>query len=123
MSESTDRNKVLMRRIYEEMWNRNDPALAAEIFSEPKGVEKFVRHFLQSFPDLQHTVHEMIAEGDHVAVRFSTSGTHSGEWMSFAATGRSIHYTGVTWARIAHAKIIEHHTWWDQADLIGQVKI
>jgi steroid delta-isomerase-like uncharacterized protein len=123
MSESTDRNKALMRRIYEEMWNRKDPALAVEIFLQPEGVEKFVRQFLQSFPDLQHTVDEMIAEGDHVAVRFATHGTHSGEWMSFPATGRAIHYTGVTWARIADGKIIEHHTWWDQADLMEQVKI
>lgn len=122
MSELTDWNKALMRRIYEEMWNKKDPTLAAEIFSEPAGVEKFVHQFLQSFPDLQHTVHDMIAEGNHVAVRFSTSGTHSGQWMSFEATERSIHYTGVTWARIADGKIIEHHTWWDQADLIEQVK-
>jgi steroid delta-isomerase-like uncharacterized protein len=121
MSERTDRNKALMRRVYEEMWNKKDPALAAAIFSEPKGVEEFVHQFLRSFPDLQHTVHDMITEGDHVAVRFSTSGTHSGPWMSFAATGRSVHYTGITWARIADGKIIEHQTWWDQADLIKQV--
>lgn len=122
MSELTDRNKALMRRIYEEMWNKKDPALAAEIFSQPAGVEKFVRGFLQSFPDLQHTINEMLAEGDRVVVRFSTSGTHSGEWMGFRATGKPIHYSGVTWARIEDDKIVEHHTWWDQADLIEQVK-
>ena len=121
MSELTDRNKALMRRIYEEMWNRNDPALATALFTRPEGVEKFVREFMASFPDLQHTVEEMIAEGDRVAVRFSARGTHKRQWISFTATGRSIHYSGVTWARIADEKIIEHHTCWDKAILIEQM--
>jgi steroid delta-isomerase-like uncharacterized protein len=111
-----------MRRIYEEMWNKNRPALAAEIFLRPAGVEKFVSQFLKSFPDLQHTVNEMITEGDQIAVQFSAQGTHQGEWMGFPATGKSILYTGVTWARFAQGKIVEHSTWWDKAGLIEQVK-
>ncbi len=63
-------------------------------------VERFVSQFLLSFPDLQHTVEEMIAEDDHVAVRFNARGTHKGQWMHFAPTGISIHYTGLTLARI-----------------------
>ena len=122
MFELTDRNKALMRRIYEETWNQNNPALAAGIFLQPKGVEKFVRQFLQSFSDLQHTVNEMIAEGDHVAVRFTAHGTHSGPWLGFAATGKTIHYSGVTWVRISQGKVFEHQTWWDKADLIEQVQ-
>ena len=122
MSESTSTNKALMRRIYEEMWNKHNPALAAEIFTQPNGVEKFVRQFLLSFSDLQHTVQEMIAEEDHVAVRFSAQGTHTGEWMGFSATGKSILYTGVTWARIADGKVVEHYTWWDKAGLLEQIR-
>jgi len=37
-------------------------------------------------------------------------------------TGKSIQYTGVTLARIAGDKIIEHHTWWGQASLIEQLE-
>jgi len=122
MSDLTSRNKALMRRIYEEMWNQGKPAVAVEIFERPAGVERFVSQFLRSFPDLQHTVEEMIAEGDRVAVKFSAHGIHAGQWMHFAASGRSIHYNGVTWARIAGDKIIEHHTWWNKAGLIEQVQ-
>ena len=121
MSDLTDTNKALMRRIYDEMWNGGDPRLAAEIFSRPEGVERFVRQFLLSFPDLQHTVEEMVAEGDRVAVRFSAHGTHTGQWLKFAPTGRSIQYTGVTLARIAGDKIVEHQTWWDKAGLMEQL--
>ncbi len=121
MSDLTSRNKALMGRIYEEMWNMGNPALAAEIFARPQGVARFVSEFLLSFPDLKHTVEEMIAEGDGVAVRFSAHGTHAGQWMEFAPTGKSIHYSGVTLAQIQGEKIIEHHTWWDKASLIEQI--
>jgi predicted ester cyclase len=122
MSDLISKNKALMRRMYEEMWNGRNPALAAELFAQPEGVERFVSQFLLSFPDLQHTVEEMIAEGDQVAVRFSAHGTHSGQWLHFAPTGKSIHYTGITLARVAGDKIVRHHTWWDKAALIEQLE-
>ena len=122
MSDLTSKNKALMRRVYEEMWNGGNSALAVEIFAQPEGVQRFVSGFLSSFPDLQHTVEEMIAEGDQIAVCFSSRGTHTGLWMEFAPSGKSIHYTGVTVARIAGNRIIEHNTWWDKASLIEQIK-
>jgi len=122
MSDLTSRNKALMRRIYEEMWNGGNPTLAAGIFARPEGVERFVSQFLLSFPDLQHTIEEMIEEGDQVAVRFSARGMHTGQWMDFAPTGKAIRYTGVTLARIRENKIIEHHTWWDKASVMEQIR-
>ena len=121
MSDQTSKNKVLMRRVYEEMWNQSGAALASEIFAQPAGVERFVSQFLRSFPDLQHTVEDMIAEKDRVAVRFTARGTHTGQWQHFAATGSPIEYSGVTLARIAGDKIIEHETWWDKAGLMEQL--
>ncbi|HSL28103.1 MAG TPA: ester cyclase [Anaerolineales bacterium] len=121
MSDQISKNKALMRRIYEEMWNYARTAVASELFAQPEGVERFVSQFLVSFPDLQHTVEDMIAEDDRVAVRFTARGTHTGQWLSFAPTGKSIQYTGVTLARIAGDKIIEHHTWWDKAGLMEHI--
>jgi predicted ester cyclase len=122
MSDVTSKNKTLMRRIYEEMWNRAEPSVARELFAKPEGIEKFVGEFLTSFPDLQHAVEGMIAEGDQVAVRFNARGTHSGPWLRFAPSGRSIQYSGITLARIDGDKIIEHHTWWDKAGLMQQLE-
>jgi len=121
MSELTN-NKALMHRIYEEMWNQGKPALAVEIFVQPAGVERFVQQFLVSFPDLHHTVEEMIVEADQVAVKFTAHGTHTGPWMDFAPTGKSIHYSGITWARITEGKVSEHHTEWDKAGLVEQIE-
>jgi predicted ester cyclase len=120
-NKQTNKNKALMRRIYDEMWNRARPAVARELFDRHEGVESFVSRFLVSFPDLLHTVEDIIAEDDRVAVRFSARGTHTGPWLEFAATGRAIEYTGVTLARIAGDKIVEHQTWWDEAGLMEQI--
>lgn len=124
MSELQDRNRALMCRIYEEMWNQANPQVASQLFEQPEGVERFVSQFLQSFPDLQHTIEGMIADAEsgEVVVRFTARGTHRGPWLEFAPTNKSIHYTGVTWARIVNDRIVEHHTWWDKAGLIEQVR-
>ena len=108
MSDLTSKNKALMRRIYEEMWNQGQASLARELFERSEGVERFVSQFLISFGDLQHTVEEMIAEDDRVAVRFTARGTHTGRWLDYVPTSGSIQYTGVTLARIAGDKIVEH---------------
>jgi predicted ester cyclase len=122
MSDLTSKNKALMRRVYDEMWNQARTSLAVEIFDRPEGVERFVNQFLSSFPDLQHMIEEMIAEEDRVAARFTARGTHRGQWMHFVPTGISIQYTGITLARIAGDKIIEHQTWWDKAGLMEQIE-
>lgn len=124
MSELQDRNRALMRRIYEEMWNQANPQVASQLFEQPEGVERFVSQFLQSFPDLQHTIEGMIAdtESGEVVVRFTARGTHRGPWLDFVPTNKSIHYSGITWARIVNDRIVEHHTWWDKAGLIEQVR-
>ncbi len=121
MSDLTSKNKALMRRVYEEMWNQARVSLAVEIFDRPEGVEGFVSQFLSAFPDLQHNVEEMIAEGDRVAVHFTAQGTHAGQWLHFAPTGIPIQYTGITLARIAGDKIVEHQTLWDKAGLMEQI--
>jgi len=122
MDTTLEANKALVRRIYSDMWNQANPAAAREIFAQPQGVEKYVTGFLTAFPDLQHTVLDLIAEGDRVAARFTARGTHTGAWEGFAPTSKAIHYTGVTLARIAQGKIVEHFTWWERRELEAQLK-
>ncbi len=122
MSAITESNKALVRRIFDEVWNQGNLAAAGEIFAEPQGVETFVGGFLQAFPDVQHQVEEMLAEGDRVAARFSAAGTHRGRWKDFPATGISIRYSGVTIARVEGGRITSHHTWWDSQALLEQIQ-
>lgn len=121
MSETEDKNKVKIRRIYEELWNQGKLSVADEIFAEPEGVKRYVKNFLAAFPDLMHTVEEIIAEGDRVVARFSAHGTHSGQWEQYPSSGKPIHYTGVTIATIEGGIISHHRTWWDRTELVNQI--
>jgi predicted ester cyclase len=121
MNETTQENKALIRSIYEDLWNKADPAFASRIFAQPQGVERFVREFLAAFPDLQHTVEAIILQADQAVARFSARGTHQGKWKEFEATGKEVRYTGVTIIRVEDAMIVEHHTWWDEYGLIRQI--
>ncbi len=122
MSHTDNKNKALVRRIYEEMWNQGNLDVADEIFAEPEGVKKFVKEFLEAFPDLQHTVGEMIAKKDQVVACFSAQGIHTGRWKQYPASGKPIFYTGVTIATIERNKIIRHNTWWDTMKVIEQIR-
>ncbi len=121
MSNREYRNKAVVRRIYDEMWNQGKIAVAREIFAEPEGVERFVQEFLAAFPDLHHTVEDMIAEGNRVVARFSAQGIHTGQWRQYPASGNPIHYTGVTIVSIGRGKVTHHHTWWETLDVIKQI--
>jgi predicted ester cyclase len=123
MSTRTTENKRVVRRIYEELWNQNKLAVAEEVFARPESVQRYVGAFLAAFPDLVHTVEEMVAEGDMVMAAFSAQGTHAGPWHGIAPTGRRIRYAGVTIARLEGGKIAEHRTVWDTLAVLEQLGV
>ena len=91
---SVERNKAVLRREVEELYNHaGDLDVVEELFSpdyvshEPtsgevwgiEGARQFAATFRKAFPDLENTIEDMVAEGDKVVMRFSGSGTHEGE--------------------------------------------
>jgi steroid delta-isomerase-like uncharacterized protein len=83
------------------------------------GREGFItalRAFRAAFPDLCATATHYVAERDKVAGRFEVKGTHRGEFMGKAATGRQIHYQEMAIVRLADGRIVEH---WSVADALA----
>jgi steroid delta-isomerase-like uncharacterized protein len=125
-------NKAFVRRWFDEVWNKRNMA-AIEDFLAPtyvgytpgtpdvKGPDSFrQRHTALStaFPDFRFTVEEIIAEGDKVAVRYTLRGTHRGDFMGIAPTGKEMTWTGITLFHIANGKIQET---WLMTDLVRQL--
>ena len=75
--------------------------------------------FRSAFPDLKLTVEDMIAEGDKVAVRIVTRGTHEGELMGIAPTGRTVTINEQHVVHFANGKITEH---WGVEDNLGMME-
>ena len=121
MSEQTSQqNKTLVRRWYEDLWNRVDLEVADEILSadfvehltnqHERGIEElkeFITMYRTAFPDIQNRVEKIVAEADMVVVLWTSRGTHQGEFMGFAPTGREVAYMGMRMFRIAENKIAE----------------
>src|SRR5579871_5083795 len=57
--------------------------------------QEFAGGFFAAFPDLSHTVEDMIADESRVAVRLKIRGTHQGELQGIAPTGRRIEVTAM----------------------------
>ncbi len=129
---STEENKALVRRFFEEFWNQKNLAAADEQLAAnhsdhtsgsppglppgPEGFKYFASAYFTAFPDLHFTIEEMIAEGDTVATRWTSRGTHKGELSGIPATGKSTTSSGITITRIAGGKSIET---WTNFDLLG----
>jgi steroid delta-isomerase-like uncharacterized protein len=74
-----------------------------------------------AFPDLQAHIEDIVAAQDKVAVRLRFRGTHSGEFLGFGATGRTIEYVSHEFYRIAGGLIAEEWICSDTATLLRQL--
>ena len=100
----SDENKALTRRFIDEAFSNGnlaavdelvtddyvDHSPAPDIPADKAGLKQLIEMFRSAFPDLTVTVEDMVAEGDKVAVRVVTRGTHQGELIGLAATGRTV---------------------------------
>jgi steroid delta-isomerase-like uncharacterized protein len=85
------------------------------------GVKQFFSMFRDAFPDVTVEIDEMVAEGDRVAVATTFTGTHEGELMGVAPTGRRVSVTGIDIVRVADGKIAEHRGLTDIVGLMRQL--
>jgi predicted ester cyclase len=133
---SSEQNKSIVRRLFEEPWKGNlsvvdeltaseyighDPALP-EPLRGPEGIKEFVSTYLVAFPDARITVEQQLAEGDLVATRWSARGTHEGELMDLEPTGTEITVTGLTISRLEGGKIVEEFQNWDFSGMVRQIE-
>jgi predicted ester cyclase len=86
----SERNKAVVRRLVEEVLNGGRLEVIHELYASALIAEAtaWIAPFRVSFPDVQMEVVDLIAEGDKVVGRFTCSGTHLGNWLGYAPTGR-----------------------------------
>jgi predicted ester cyclase len=72
-----------------------------------------------AFPDLHHTIEDMIAEGDRVVTRLTAEGSNTGQFYGMPATGKPVRVSEIAIFRIADGKIVEQ---WPQSDALGMMQ-
>ncbi|MGE5101810.1 MAG: ester cyclase, partial [Deltaproteobacteria bacterium] len=61
-----------------------------------------------AFPDFTTSIEQLIAEGDWVAFRLKHSGTHKGDFLGMAPTGRRVEFTSMVFNRVNNGVVVEN---------------
>jgi steroid delta-isomerase-like uncharacterized protein len=132
----SEENKAILRRWFEEVWNKGRSEAIEEMFAAdgiahglsddpeklmqgPADFKPFHAAFRGAFPDVDIVVEDLIAEGDKVAARCSVRGKHMGDHLGVAASHAPVEFTGITIVRINDGKIVEA---WNNFDFLRMNK-
>jgi steroid delta-isomerase-like uncharacterized protein len=130
---STETNKAVVRRGFEEGLNEGKVAVFDELWApdyihhDPdrptirtrEDFKRYVTMTRNTYPDIHFTIEDMIAEGEQVAVRWTWRGTNTGDLViprHIPATGKQVMATGITIFRFAEGKCVED---WHLTDFLG----
>lgn len=123
MTTSTDIqeiNKAIVRDMFERVFHRGDTT----VLDDHPGLTETVAVMAMravAFPDLRLRVEHVIAEGDMVAYRVWTRGTHMGPFAGVPATGRLVEYSTIGIDRLENGRIVEHHANPDALAILRQI--
>ena len=129
---SLEENKEVVHRFIE-AYNKHDLS-SIEDFVAPdfvdhthqtgrEGLKQLFAMAFKAFPDWHETIEDIIAEGDKVWVRAKSTGTHTGEFMGIAPTGKKFTETSVDIFRIVNSKLVEGWNVSDELDFLKQLGV
>jgi len=132
-----EENKAIVQRFAEEVLQKHNLSVIDEIISEeyvlhgpggqeikgPEGFKQLAAISLSGFSDGRFTIDDMVAEGDTVAVRYTRTGTHDGEYHGIVPTGKQIKVPVAFFYRLAGGKIIEAVGYSDSLILLQQLGV
>ena len=73
----------------------------------------------KAFPDMKVEPQTMVSEGDKVAFAYTLTGTHQGDFLGIAGTGKPIEIRGMQIGRFENGKMVER---WGSSDELGILK-
>ena len=133
---TAEENTAIVRRLIEELWNAGNPELAERFYAadhvrhgplaEPpirggEALKHFASMYLAAVPDLHHEIEDQFAREDSVVSRATARGTHRGEMMGIAPTGKPITFSMFLQHRITGGKIVEEWLMYDLHAILQQV--
>lgn len=123
-------NKNLIRRVFDEVWNRSDLSLVDEVYASdyvahvagaprdivgPEQFKQFVALHGVLTSDLSFRIEDQITEDDRVATRWLATTTPASGLVNIPGEGQEVQVTGISVHRMADGKIAES---WDNWDIL-----
>jgi predicted ester cyclase len=117
----SEENKDMVKHMVEAINSGEDDAAVDELFAPraARRVKRLFAEFRSAFPDWQEETVELVAEGDTVAGRFKCSGTHRGEFLGEAPTGKRMEVEEVFFLRAEDGKFVD---FWALEDSMGRMR-
>jgi steroid delta-isomerase-like uncharacterized protein len=130
--------KAVVRRLYEEVWNKRRLELVNELISPshalhdphlsgsavgPDAYKRICTQYIAAFPDLRFTAEDYISEKDKVVVSWTISGTHKREFRGIPPTNKKISIEGITINHIANGKIMDSYVSLDYLGMMQQLGV
>ena len=126
---------AVVRRNTEQVQGKGDFDLFEELFADDfvdhtpqpgttadkDGVRVLYRRLREAFPDFRPEIHWQTVDGDVVTTFKTYHGTHRGDFLGIAPTGRAVSFDTVDAMRVRDGRIVEH---WGVANLysvLGQL--
>lgn len=130
---TTDANKQVIRRLYEDCINPGQLDLVGPLVSDdyvgprgergPSGFTATLTSLRTGFPDIHFTIDDLIAEADKVTIRWTGHATHGGTFVgpygTFPATGKRLTNTGIAIYQFTDHKIVRT---WLESDRLGALQ-
>ena len=122
---SVQENKALVRRYFDALSGKEKPVAVVNqyVADSDEDLKQHIAFFEASFPRYELLAEDLIAEGDQVTVRAVFKGTHQGDLMGIAPTGKQVELPFIIIYRIAGGKIVEHWMSVDQMALMQQLGV
>ncbi len=133
-NDQLDRNKQFVDSFIQELFTKGDldavdRYLAPDFVdhdppvpdapSGAEGMRRAAAMFREALPDWHSVPDQFVAEGDIVMERFIARGTHRGELMGVAPTGKTLVLAGINVFRVDGDKIVER---WGRLDELGLLR-
>ena len=131
---TAEANEAVVRRYFEEAFNRGNLAVIDELFTpdyvnhgsipgqpvqDREGMKRVERATREVLPDIRYAITYLVARGDWVAHHWTAEATHSGPFMGVPPTGRRFSAAGMVFTRLRGGKIAEQ---WRIVDVFGMLQ-
>jgi predicted ester cyclase len=117
----SEESKAMVRRMVEGINSGEIEPIVDELFAPraARRVKRLFTEFYTAFPDWREEIVELVAEGNTVAGRFRCSGTHLGEFLGEAPTGKRMDVEEVFFLRVEEGKFVD---FWGLEDSLNRMR-
>ena len=139
-NDTTDDTTRLVRRWFDDLFNRGELDVADEILADdvgydgpqslgprdvtgPDDVKSYVETYRTAFPDLWYTVEDVTRADGEVRVRWSAMGTHENDLFGIEPTGEGFAVDGINVFSVADGRITAVSAQWDTLKMVQELGV